>query len=116
MIHYYNKYIETPLITPLLAFGWDKYHPPLPSLVIYFNLSLLLTDQHPDNTEIGSPSHDNHTELDERVSTKRPKWWEKLIGDVRDEEIVEGQSSRDKSKQNTINFAFMDNIQGVYEP
>lgn len=47
---------------------------------------------------------------------RRPKWLEKLIGDVRDDELVEDRSSRAKSKKkNPINFALMANIQSVYE-
>lgn len=55
-------------------------------------------DQHPDDREIGSPSWDGNADLDEEISKKRPKWWKYVIGDVRDDEMIEGRSSRGKSK------------------
>lgn len=50
------------------------------------------------------------------ASTRRPKWWEKTIGAVRDEELVEGRSFRGKSKKNIVNFALVANLQSIYEP
>jgi hypothetical protein len=32
-------------------------------------------------------------------STLRPKWWAKTIGDLRDDELLEGRTSRHKSTQ-----------------
>ena len=50
-------------------------------------------------------------------STLRPKWWAKTIGDLRDNELLEGRTSRNKSKQQpTVNFALMANIHSVFEP
>lgn len=36
---------------------------------------------------------------DVSTSTLRPKWWAKTIGDLRDTELIEGRTSRNKSKQ-----------------
>jgi hypothetical protein len=54
----------------------------------------------------------------EARDSKRPKWWHNTIGDVRIGEMIEGRSSRGKSKQltGTINFSLMANIQEIYEP
>ena len=50
-------------------------------------------------------------------STLRPKCWAKTIGDLRDNELLEGRTSRNKSKQQpTVNFAHMANLHGVFEP
>eukprot|EP00253_Pinus_taeda_P006371 PITA_06371 len=50
-------------------------------------------------------------------STSRPKWWAKTIGDLRDDEILEGRTSRNKSKQqSTVNFALMANLHSIFEP
>lgn len=50
-------------------------------------------------------------------STPRPKWWAKTIGDLRDDELLEGRTSRHKSKQqSTIKFALMANLQSIFEP
>eukprot|EP00253_Pinus_taeda_P036060 PITA_36060 len=50
-------------------------------------------------------------------STSRPKWWAKTIGDLRDDELLEGRTSRHKSKQqSTVNFALMANLHSIFEP
>eukprot|EP00253_Pinus_taeda_P006482 PITA_06482 len=50
-------------------------------------------------------------------STPRPKWWAKTIGDLRDDELLEGRTSRHKSKQqSTVNFALMANLHSIFEP
>eukprot|EP00253_Pinus_taeda_P002353 PITA_02353 len=50
-------------------------------------------------------------------STLRPKWWAKTIGDLWDNELLEGRTSRHKSKQqSTMNFALMANLHSVFEP
>eukprot|EP00253_Pinus_taeda_P007197 PITA_07197 len=50
-------------------------------------------------------------------STSRPKWWAKIIGDLRDDELLEGRTSRHKSKQqSTVNFALMVNLHSIFEP
>eukprot|EP00253_Pinus_taeda_P002198 PITA_02198 len=50
-------------------------------------------------------------------STLRPKWWAKTIGDLRDNELLEGRTSRHKSKQqSTVNFALMANLHSIFEP
>eukprot|EP00253_Pinus_taeda_P036695 PITA_36695 len=50
-------------------------------------------------------------------STLRPKWWAKTIGDLWDDEILEGRTSRHKStQQSTVNFALMANIHSIFEP
>lgn len=46
-----------------------------------------------------------------------PKWWSKTIGDLRDNELLEGRTSRHKSKQqSTVNFALMANLHNIFEP
>eukprot|EP00253_Pinus_taeda_P014380 PITA_14380 len=55
--------------------------------------------------------------LDIGSSTLRPKWWAKPIGDLRDNELLEGRTSRHKSKQqSTVNFALMANLHSIFEP
>eukprot|EP00253_Pinus_taeda_P014834 PITA_14834 len=50
-------------------------------------------------------------------STLQPKWWAKTIGDLRDDELLEGRTSRHKSKQQfTVNFALMANLHNIFEP
>eukprot|EP00253_Pinus_taeda_P022033 PITA_22033 len=50
-------------------------------------------------------------------STLRPKWWAQTIGDLRDDELLEGRTSRHKSKhQSTVNFALMANLHSIFEP
>eukprot|EP00253_Pinus_taeda_P027235 PITA_27235 len=50
-------------------------------------------------------------------STLRPKWWAKTIGDLRDDELLKGRTSRHKStQQSTVNFALMTNIHSIFEP
>eukprot|EP00253_Pinus_taeda_P027623 PITA_27623 len=50
-------------------------------------------------------------------STLQPKWWAKTIGDLRDDELLEGRTSRHKStQQSTVNFALMANIHSIFEP
>eukprot|EP00253_Pinus_taeda_P032343 PITA_32343 len=50
-------------------------------------------------------------------STLRPKWWAKTIGDLRDNELLDGRTSRHKSKQpSTVNFALMANLHSIFEP
>lgn len=50
-------------------------------------------------------------------STLRPKWWAKTIGDLRDNELLEGRTSRHKRKQqSTVNFALMANLHSIFEP
>eukprot|EP00253_Pinus_taeda_P001686 PITA_01686 len=50
-------------------------------------------------------------------STLRPKWWAKTIGDLRDKELLEGRTSRNKSKQqSTVNFALVANLHSIFEP
>eukprot|EP00253_Pinus_taeda_P032341 PITA_32341 len=50
-------------------------------------------------------------------STLWPKWWAKTIGDLRDNELLEGRTSRHKSKQqSTINFAVMAKLHSIFEP
>eukprot|EP00253_Pinus_taeda_P008054 PITA_08054 len=50
-------------------------------------------------------------------STLRPKWWAKTIGDLWDNELLEGRTSKNKSKQQpTVNFALMANLHSVSEP
>eukprot|EP00253_Pinus_taeda_P014527 PITA_14527 len=50
-------------------------------------------------------------------STLRPKWWAKTIGDLQDNELLEGRTSRHKSKQqSTVNFALMANLHSIFEP
>ena len=50
-------------------------------------------------------------------STLWPKWWAKTIGDLKDNELLEGGTSRNKSKQHpTVNFALMANLHSVFEP
>eukprot|EP00253_Pinus_taeda_P025809 PITA_25809 len=50
-------------------------------------------------------------------STLRPKWWAKTIGALRDDELLEGRTSRHKStQQSTVNFALMANIHSIFEP
>lgn len=71
-------------------------------------------EEHPNDIVPNGPRHDAHVDLDRQGSTMKPKWWEKLIGNVRDDELLEGQSSRGKSIHNTVIFSLMANIQGVY--
>lgn len=75
-------------------------------------------NQHLDDTDIGGPSHGEHTDLDEEDSKRRPKGWHNTIGDVQIGEMIEGLSSRGKSKQkpNTVKFALLANVQEIYEP
>lgn len=50
-------------------------------------------------------------------STLQPKWWAKTIGDLWDNEILEGRTSKNRSKQQpTVNFALMANLHNVFEP
>lgn len=64
-----------------------------------------------DGIILGNPSHgDAHSDLEDDSSPSRPKWWAMLVGDVHDDELVEGRSSRGKSKKNIVNFALMNNI------
>eukprot|EP00253_Pinus_taeda_P019794 PITA_19794 len=50
-------------------------------------------------------------------STLRPKWWAKTIGDLWDNELLEGRTSRHKSKQQSIvNFSLMANLHSIFEP
>eukprot|EP00253_Pinus_taeda_P004464 PITA_04464 len=50
-------------------------------------------------------------------SNLRPKWWAKTNGDLRDNELLEGRTSRHKSKQqSTVNFAPVANLHSVFEP
>eukprot|EP00253_Pinus_taeda_P016023 PITA_16023 len=50
-------------------------------------------------------------------STLRPKWWVKTIDDLRDDELLEGRTSRHKRKQqSTVNFALMANLHSIFEP
>lgn len=50
-------------------------------------------------------------------STLRPKWWAKTIGDLQDNELIEGRTSRHKSKeQSTVNFVLMANLHSIFEP
>eukprot|EP00253_Pinus_taeda_P030272 PITA_30272 len=50
-------------------------------------------------------------------STLQPKWWAKTIDDLRDNELLEGRTSRNKRKQQpTVNFALMANLHSVFEP
>eukprot|EP01018_Ginkgo_biloba_P028622 Gb_03615 [translate_table: standard] len=47
----------------------------------------------------------------------RPKWWHNTIGDIWPGELVDGRSTRSKSKKpDMVNFALMANIQGLFEP
>eukprot|EP00253_Pinus_taeda_P013227 PITA_13227 len=55
--------------------------------------------------------------LEPSSSTLRPKWWAKTIGDLRDDELLEGRTSRHKSnQQSTVNFALMANLHSIFEP
>lgn len=73
-------------------------------------------DQRPNDFSPSNPSHVATPNLQVDGSTLRHKWWEKLIGDVRDDELVEGTSSKGKSKtKNKFIFSLI-NIQSVYEP
>ena len=67
---------------------------------------------------IGIPSHGDNNDLGVEDPKKRPKWWHDTIGDVQVGEMIKGRSLRNKGKKklNTINFALIVNIQGVYEP
>jgi hypothetical protein len=49
------------------------------------------------HSEARSPSHGSNIDLAAKDS-KRPKWWHNTIGDVRIGEMIEGRSSRGKSK------------------
>lgn len=50
-------------------------------------------------------------------STLRPKWWAKTIGDLQDSKLLEGRTSRNKSKhQSAVNFALMANLHSIFEP
>lgn len=42
------------------------------------------------DTDTGSPSHGDNTDLDEEDPKKRPKWWHNTIGDVQIGEMIEG--------------------------
>lgn len=51
------------------------------------------------------------------TSTLRPKWWAKTIGDLHEDELIEGRSARSKRKQqNIVNLALMANIHSIHEP
>lgn len=67
----------------------------------------------PNDFNPRSPSHDNHPNLEKDSSTLWTKWWEKLIDDVHDNELVEGRSSGGEGKKNATNFAPMANIQNI---
>eukprot|EP00253_Pinus_taeda_P004407 PITA_04407 len=50
-------------------------------------------------------------------STLRPKWWAKTIGDLWDNELLEGRTSKHKSKQQSaVNFALMANLHSIFGP
>lgn len=66
-------------------------------------------DQHLDDLKTRSPIYHDNIGVVEETSKKIPKWWESTIWDVQDDEMIEGQSSRGKSK-NIVNFALMANI------
>jgi len=68
-----------------------------------------IPNQHLDGTD---------TAEDDKNPKKRPKWWHNTIGDEHISEMIEGRSSRGKSKQkpNTGNFSLMANVQEIYEP
>eukprot|EP00253_Pinus_taeda_P009126 PITA_09126 len=64
-----------------------------------------------------NPSLATPIALEPSSSTLRPKWWAKTIGDLRDDELLEGRTSRHKSKQqSTVNFALMANLHSIFEP
>eukprot|EP01018_Ginkgo_biloba_P014416 Gb_10175 [translate_table: standard] len=47
----------------------------------------------------------------------RPKWWHNTVGDIRPGELVDGRSTRSKSKKpDMVNYALMATIQGLFEP
>eukprot|EP00253_Pinus_taeda_P033527 PITA_33527 len=74
----------------------SENNPPLAALVVL--------EPPPPTPDIGS-------------STLWPKWWAKTIGDLQDNELLEGRTSKNKSKQQpTINFALMANLHSVFEP
>jgi len=46
-----------------------------------------------------------------------PKWWAKTISDLWDNELLEGRTSRHKSKhKSTVNFSLMANLHSIFEP
>jgi hypothetical protein len=63
-------------------------------------------------------SDDTYTSENNENPKKRSKQWHNTIGDVQRGEMIEGRSSRGKSKhkQNMVNFALMANVQENYEP
>eukprot|EP00253_Pinus_taeda_P026732 PITA_26732 len=72
-----------------------------------------------NNPSLAAPivSEPSSFPLDIGSSTSQPKWWAKTIGDLRDDELLEGRTSRNKSKQqSTINFVLMANLHSIYEP
>eukprot|EP00253_Pinus_taeda_P006391 PITA_06391 len=79
-----------------------------------------LPEHPPENTSsIAAPIAPDPSSSTTNVSssTLRPKWWAKTIGDLRDDELLEGRTSRHKStQQSTVNFALMANIHSTFEP
>eukprot|EP00253_Pinus_taeda_P019099 PITA_19099 len=79
-----------------------------------------LPELHPEtNSSPAAPivSEPSSSPPDIGSSTSRPKWWAKTIGDLRDDELLEGRTSRHKSKQqSTVNFALMANLHSIFEP
>eukprot|EP00253_Pinus_taeda_P002074 PITA_02074 len=71
-----------------------------------------------NNPSLAAPiAHEPSSPHDIGSSTLRPKWWAKTIGDLRDDELLEGRTSRHKSKQkSTVNFALMANLHSIFEP
>ena len=58
-----------------------------------------------------------HLNLKEHGSALQPKWCEKLNGGVQDDELVDGVTTREKSKPTAIViFSLMANILNVFEP
>eukprot|EP00253_Pinus_taeda_P002078 PITA_02078 len=77
--------------------------------------------EHPpeNNSSLAAPIAPDPSSSTTNVSssTLRPKWWAKTIGDLRDDELLEGRTSRHKSTQQSIvNFALMANIHSTFEP
>ena len=64
-----------------------------------------------DDTGTGTSRLDHGDNFDREDPKKIPKWWHDTIGDVQIGEMIEGQSSRNKSKKpNMVNFSLMANV------
>lgn len=59
-----------------------------------------LLDPHPEELALDIPGT-LHPAADVGTSTLRPKWWAKTIGDLHDDELIEGRSVRGKSQQHS---------------